>query len=76
MELVEEIVITYLRGGGSDYYHQGWFGRLLAVGVGECRLVLLQGAPGINRVPAFFYRELGVRHIGHHSPFVEVRLPM
>ena len=76
MELVEEIVVTYLCGGGSDHYHQGWLGRLLAIGVGECRLVLLQGVPGINCVPAFLGVELGVGHIGQHSVLVEVRLPM
>ena len=76
MELVEEIVVTYFHGGGSDHYHQGQLGCLLAIGVGECRLVLLQGAPGINCVPAFLGVELGVRCIGQHSVFVEVRLPV
>ena len=64
MELVEEIVVTNLRGGGSDYYHQGWFGHLLTIGMGECRLVLLQGVPSINCIPAFCGLELGVGHIG------------
>ena len=76
MELVEEIVITYLRGGGSDHYHQGRLGHLLAIGVGECRLVFLQGFPGINCVPAFLGVELGVERVSQHSVLVEVRLPM
>ena len=76
MELVEEVVITYLHCGGSNHYHQGWLGRLFAIGVGECRLVLLQGVPGINCVPAFLGMKLGLRRISQHSVFVEVRLPM
>ena len=76
MELVEEIVVTYLCGGGSDYYHQGWLGHLFAIAVGENRLMLLQGCPGINCVPVLLGVELGVRHIGQHSVLVEVRLPM
>ena len=63
MELVEEIVVTYLRGGGSDHYHQGRLGRLLTIGMGERRLVLLQGVPSINCVLAFRGLELGVGRI-------------
>ena len=63
MELVEEIVITYLRGGGSDHYHQGWLGRLLTIGMGEHRLVLLQGVLSINCVRAFSGLELGVGRV-------------
>ena len=64
MELVEEIVITYLCGGGSDHYHQGRLGCLLTIGMGERRLVLLQGVSSINCVPAFRGLELEVGHIG------------
>ena len=64
MELVKEIVITYLRGGGSDHYHQGWLGHLLTIGMGERRLVLLQGVPSINCISAFCGLELGVGHVG------------
>ena len=43
VELVEEIVVTYLRGGWGDHHHQRRFGHLLAIGVGKHRLVFLQG---------------------------------
>ena len=76
MELVEEIVITYLHGGGGNHYHQGRLDHLLAIGVGEHRLVFLQGFPGINCIPTFLGMELGVGHIGQYSVLVEVRLSM
>ena len=64
MELVEEIVVTYLCGGGSNHHHQGWLGCLLTIGMGERRLVLLQGVPSINCVLALRDLELGVGCIG------------
>ena len=64
MELVEEIVVTYLRGGWSNHYHQGRLGCLLTIGMGERRLMLLQGVLSINCVPAFHGLELGVGRIG------------
>ena len=63
MELVEKIVITYLGGGWGDHYHQGWLDHLLAISVGERRLVFLQGFPGINCIPPFPGVELGIRRI-------------
>ena len=64
MELVEEIVVTYLCGGGSNHYHQERLGHLLTIGMGERRLVLLQEVSSINCVPAFRGLELRVGHIG------------
>ena len=63
MKLVEEIVITYLGGGWGDHHHQGGLGHLLAIGVGKCRLMFLQGFPGINCIPPFSGVELGIRSI-------------
>ena len=63
MELVEKVIVTYLCGGGSDHYHQGWPGHLLTIGVGKQGLMPSQGVPRLNCVPAFHGLELGVGHI-------------
>ena len=76
MELVEEIVITYLSGGWGDHHNEGWLDYLLAIGVGDHSLMFLQGFPGINRIPLFPGVELGVGRIGQYSVLVEVRLLM
>ena len=67
MELVEEIVITYLGGGWGDHHHQGRFGRLLAIGVGKRRLVFVQGFPCINHIPPLFGTELGIEALAKTS---------
>ena len=63
MKLVEEIVIAYLSGGWGDHHHQGGLGHLLTIGVGEHRLMFLQGFPGINCIPPFSGVELEIRSI-------------